>query len=523
MTDHIAHPDSTTGITNKLHEKKEDREFERKQRRYDRRFELASVGRADIRTVGDQAAASGGVPGAASYNGIDHMPTNTRTHRKTFMFDLHARDFNSTPLKLIGQKPGAPQGIGLVAPFYHFPWQYLFWYLDSAELGFYRRCNFSKVKESRFRINIVGFRTPFTTNNTSSSVANSMVDMRCDLFKGIEKIHPFRSVATPDGASKFSELNSIEKVAAFFTGKLKTDTDGSDLGSAFGSPLYGLSVYNTPIADQTASLGANQRSVNYYLQPMFTRTNFPTHGAEYEDMNNLYIGWPAFAHIKSASVDLKQFSGPLTEVVYTPRNGIINMTGSVLSGFHLDSDTKTSQYLSMVRKSIMSSKLSTDQNEVRVPGAAQISEVENQLGFSYAPKDNAYAINPKEHSPNSTNQQFLANVATVEGPFYTTRHEWDANVFESILLGIRPTYNGSTIQEGILSIEVETEIDIEYQLNWPNQSEWTNNATLAAQKYSLLGNTNDQDLMIYSGQQSLPSYGHGGKQVQHIVQGYTPN
>lgn len=507
-------------VEDKLSNKQNQRKTETDQRRSDRRFEALQAGRADITTAGEAAGgpAGGGIPGVSSYNGIDHMPSNIRTHRKTFLFDLYARDFVTASLATLPAN-NPIKSVGLVAPYYQFPWQYLFWYLDAMELGFYRRCNFSKVKESRYRINIVGFRTPFTTNNTSSSVANSMVDMRADFFKGIERIHPFRAVATPDGKSILAELNTVGKLADFYTGQLKQGTDGTEI-TAFGTNLYGLSVYNTAIGSQITGMGANQKSVPYLLQPMFTRSNYPTHGVEYEGFNNLHVGWPAFANVKTCSMDLKQFNGPVTEVVYRPKNGIINMTASVLAGSTVSTDTLTAQYVTVVRKAIASAKLG-EESDIAVPGAQQISEMEHHLNFGYKPSTSFYSIQPKENQPNGSSNEFHANAATVEGPFYNSGHEFNPNTFESIMLGIRPTYNGSSIQEGILSIEVETEIDIEYQLNWPNQSEWTKNSTAAAQKYSLLSNTNDQDLMFYSGQQTLPSYTAGGKQIQHIVNGYS--
>lgn len=133
-----------------------------------------------------------GAAGITQYPNWSPPSPSTSKHTKTFYLELENTNFSF-------------MDTGLLVPYYILPYQYLPWYLSTTEYMWYTSCtNFSRIKSIRFQVNVVGARLPFTTNDETASVANSQVDQMLDVFKGMEKIHPFHLYDTKNTTEVYS-------------------------------------------------------------------------------------------------------------------------------------------------------------------------------------------------------------------------------------------------------------------------------------------------------------------------------
>ena len=480
--------DSTTVSPNKHGDKREREEDDQQSTNKVQAVEpSAELAEKDGSGLEYTSAAATGAPGSQKYSTFKPPNSTPLEFKKTFFVEINNSDF----IQRTADHTGGGSVHQLVAPYFQFPWQYLFWYLDHGEACYINRANHAKVRNAEFQINVIGHRLPFTTNDESSSVANSMTDQTLDVFRSLEKTYPFATFYIPSetDASAGKHLNDIQDLRNYMENNFV---------------LYGWPAQN---ATDSNKLGANQRYREWQLRPVFSKENV----ASSKGFDNaLYSGFPPFAHLKESTYDLKTFRGPLCRIGYKPTNGVLNMTSSVISNALYESDYQ--DYIMTTKKQIFAHSTNT---------ATTIDfGRRTQINRDFKPMRNLYRNQqPKGIYTGNLDSAdyFHPQLLTLEGPFTNTRNEFAANSFQSLILGVRPQYNGSVHQRGVLQLEIETRIVIDVQWYWPNHISLLNSDT-----WGNLNNTNDLDVLLNTGAYGLPSYGIGSKQTFQVRLGDRP-
>lgn len=428
-------------------------------------------------------AGDAGVPGVIQYPEWKPPDPATARHTKTFYLELENDNF---ALKDVNKQVNE-----LELPYYMFMHQYIPWYLSTAEFNWYLKCtNFSRIKNVRFQINVVGVRLPFTTNNESSSIANSQVDQQLDVFRGLEKLFPFR---VHDHFNDTS-INHPAHLQAVFT-------------RLYGKHLVDETNHEADIpATQGYRRWHIQPTVNIYQNNQTLRTTAHT--------------FPSFAECKYMTADLRSFRGPLIDIAYKTKNGIIGYAKSASNTVPFD--TNTGECTLWKTKPLYSSF----DNNPTVQGGPSIAPSNNHdnipvfnynLGwFTYTSQtmihdDTRVKTLRPARDQQGGNTSCYGYLQTVEGMAASQRSEVELHNFQSVMLGVRPQMNGSDYQRGILQLEIKTECDVEYQVYWPNPAPMTNDlgSIVNTNKFGL---TNDLDRFMQYPLWQLPAYFTGSKQ-----------
>lgn len=422
-------------------------------------------------------AGSVGAPGVQQYPEWKPPDAITKKYSKTFLIEVHNKNFRIVG----GVVPDSSQpDIHLgqcYTPYSHFTWWYIFWYLSLGEYNWLcNNSNFARIKNTRFQINVVGHRLPFTTNDENSSVANSQCDQMLDLFKGFEKLFPFRTVDAED----------------------KVVTNESQI-LPLAQRLYGLKSIADEAEDTQipATLGYRR----YPHTAMFEKREEP-------DPITTLSGWPAFVQHRYLSADLRTFRGPLFEVAYKTKNGILHQARSIvddgLTGV-LDSQLRNIH----TSHAIWYSRL----NSWTSGGGTGLDRQFTTEKVMLYPEKAVTADTVRLHSMpsryNQTNTYQQGYMKDIEGQAFSERNNLAVTNFESILLGVRPQMNGATnFQKGILQLEIKTECEVEYQHYHPNPTPVPTNM-LDFEKYTNI--TCDIDTIHYIPYNRIPNYTAGGK------------
>lgn len=442
-----------------------------------------------------------GVPGVTQYPNWKPPSPSTAKHNKTFYLEIENTNFT------FGDE-------GLLAPYYAFPWQYIPWYLHQGEFKWYTSCtNYARFKSVRFQINVIGARLPFTTNDETASVANSQVDQVLDVFKSMEKIMPFMlydTKNTTDVTTPSALHNSLTR-------------------------LYGKVSHSTGDTEVSACQGYRR----WHVQPLFPK------GRTHKNVQNFQT-YPAFAHNKIMSADLRTFKGPLFEMAHKCRNGIFVVAASSKPEYtdvFTSDEVATYAVLPYQNKQIWMSEThgdSTQQNEsgmsgshtvyTYVDGLVGVDTITSNEGTSHtrvyrssietALPNAAYALrNPSAVGGTTKPTSKVTNYMdgyhqTIEGNMWTSGQEFNNGNFASIFAGVRPQMNGSKYQQGITQIEIKTECEIEYSVYWPLPAPFPDTPSQYhfGGQQDVYGLTNDIDVpFVFHGWQ-MPNYAHHHKQ-----------
>jgi hypothetical protein len=92
-------------------------------------------------------------------------------------------------------------------PFYEIPYMALAMYLDRGEVkDLIQNSRYFKIEGVTLKITFVGFRTPFITNDSSATVANSIMDAELVFVKGLEKYAPVARYNN-NGITNFTQIH----------------------------------------------------------------------------------------------------------------------------------------------------------------------------------------------------------------------------------------------------------------------------------------------------------------------------
>lgn len=233
-------------------------------------------------------AGQSGAPGVTQYPDWKPPDPVIAKHNKSFYIELENSNFINVD---------STTDANLFLPYYLFPYQYIPWYLSTGEYNWYVHSTcFARIKSTRFQVNVVGHRLPFTTNDETASVANSQVDQTLDVFRAIEKKFPF------DVYNTNVRINSAYDLQTLFTRLYENHKASSPNNAAKNIP-------------------ANMGYRRWNCRPAFNIGQTVTGGA---DFTNTIHTYPSLAESKYMSADLRQFRGPLIEVCHQTKNGIIS-------------------------------------------------------------------------------------------------------------------------------------------------------------------------------------------------------
>lgn len=390
--------------------------------------------------------------------------------QKAFYIELTNEDFDITQLWNewnIERTDFKNMFAVLKTPYYYFPWWYLTWYLHQGEYKWLtKNTSKARIKESSFQVNVVGHRLPFTTNDTSSSVANSLVDQSLDVFKGMNKVWPNYPQFKGYSAVNPNIENTVKYLVPFL----------------YGAPASHTTDFSTP----QAYLGATAKYMDYGLLSHLTKmTHYTdvTNGKNYVTAHQDFTTFPDFAKLKYADCDLKLFRGPIAQVTYQPKHGHLKVGNSILDnsvwGY---SETawgicNQMQHLSVPKNQWNYTKDISVMNTV----------MPNKEGFFEADTSHYYF----------TDLEVMANIVGSEIP---------VPKYDDLWLGVRPVYNGRSVQAGVCQLEIRTEIEIEYETFWPAPavSKFKIDGMTMQEEYLNQNNednnglTNETDLMLRS-------------------------
>ena len=437
-----------------------------------------------------------GAPGVTQYPNWKPPSPCTAKHNKTFYLELENTNFTY-------------MDTGLLAPYYSFPWQYIPWYLHPGEFDWYGSCtNFCRFKSVRFQINVIGARLPFTTNDETASVANSQVDQMLDVYRSMEKIFPFELYDTKNTRTVATPEHVHDLLSRLYEGMYANSTNANGVVSAC------------------------QGYRRWHAQPLFPNG---------QDLSGLVPStFPAFAHNKIMSADLRTFRGPLAEMSHVCKSGIIQAGASVVSKkIGIGSKPLTPYSASLYKHPTIyyehgvadpSPQNSTVHKVDSFPvyhyfnGLLQKNEASNGT-LQHVPRLESLAacsgagIRDKSLLPGLPDAipKFMDPYhQTIEGSAWSSGNQFNAYNFPSMFMGVRPQMNGSKYQQGITQIEIKTECEIEYQVYWPNPTAMPTQTTPDYYDFGsasgLFGLTNDIDrALLFPGWQQ-PGYVHHHKQ-----------
>lgn len=439
-----------------------------------------------------------GAPGVTQYPNWKPPPPCTAKHNKTFYLELENTNFT------YGDQ-------GLLAPYYAFPWQYIPFYLHPGEYKWYsQNTNFAKIKSVRFQVNVIGARLPFTTNDETASVANSQVDQMLDVYRSMEKLYPF----------------------ILYDTKNTTDLILPSQFHAIVKRLYGQVTADTGATEVSAVQGYRR----WHVQPLFPK------GVGSSALASTY---PAFAHNKIMSADLRSFRGPLCEMSHRCKNGIIVVAQSVVPLLNRLAADNFKTYSSPLYKHPQvfreyAEAVEDPQNAEGDDDSCLVYRYTDALVQKFtvpvAPATtppSSVTVHQSTHNSLRSNSSFAIRQpkllpgmpaglsdymdgyhGTIEGNSWTTGSEFNLHNFQSFFMGVRPQMNGSKYQQGITQVEIKTEIEVEYSVFWPNPTVLPDDpkAFFGNGSQDQLGLTNDIDLAHNFPGWQQPGYTHHHKQ-----------
>lgn len=362
----------------------------------------------------------------------------------------------------------------LKTPYYYIPWWYICWYLHLGEYKWLKK-NTSKAKilKSNYQVNVVGHRLPFTTNDTSSSVANSLVDQTLDVFRGMNKVWPNYPQFKGYTSSNPDPKNTVDKLVSLL----------------YGNPASHTTDFQNP----ATFLGATQKYMDFPLMSHLTKM---THYTDVTNKKNMVTGWndyttfPDFAKLKYADCDLKLFRGPIAQVEYRPKHGWLNVEGSILDNAVWGYQEGCYGITNM-------------EKPVRVP--------RNEMNFSDSVNymNGEFEIFRSGHEEDSEEFYYQTDLEVLH---QFVGKEVPVPKYDDLWVGVRPVYNGSQIQAGICQLEIRTEIEIEYETFWPAPvtSKWNAEGLRPSDEYmksnASLNNglTNETDLLVNTKNRLMP-------------------
>lgn len=449
-----------------------------------------------------------GRPDAIQFNDFKPPDTRKMTFEHTFYLELENMNFvhmnkKIKPPNVTLADADVPTTFFQSPPFYNFPWWFRGWYMSPNEFAWLRKnSNFAKITNTTWQANVVGVRLPFTTNNDQSSIANSQVDQQFDLFKGMEKFMPF--YCSENKANSSTELN--------FWGRGSQEDFITDLWG----PQYATATND--------NIPPTQGYRKFHIRPYIGKTDYWP-GTKNFDCHT----WPDYGQKKYATMDLKTFRGPVIQIDYTPKNGIIHTSGSIVNKRMFPDVIDRGSLVSLIyQPSVYFSReidanFPNQGNPDTLPTPLPAPVANYALDFLFWAR-----IYNANGSPRYTlGQSVLDGVDTdklyftdIEGPAHSTRHPPSFPNYQSLWMGVRPQMNGADYQHGITQIEIRTCIEVEYQVYMPlpgsvdcigyNSGDapnklYQNNAQLY----------NDLDDIILEPSYLVPHYGPKGKLLRN--------
>lgn len=443
------------------------------------------------------SGAAGGTPGAIEYQQWKIPEGETRTFNQAFYVEILNANFLKGTVERTTQKHKYNYEC---PPYYIFPWQQLSWYLDLAQYNFLRKyTNHAQIENVRYQVLLVGQRLPFTTNGSDSSIANSSVDQTLDYYEAIEKKEAFDTYFVPDGST------SLESAGVT---RLSNTTSANERITHF---LWGDPRDSALKPD----VAANQGNRKWHLRPVFVTRQY------YDDADEIgeseYRAWHPWAREKKMSMDTKQSPKPavICTVDYAPKNGIINHSRP----FNFNRQDPLRDTLQSVHTRKLPYSLPNtyrDSNGVATSnpqaGSYQVNMDDLYKRHNITEGDASHlAVESKSMQLSSWASMDIENIGVSN-----TRTEPHIPNYRSIMFGIRPQMNGSTIQNGILQLEIRTEITVKYQIYfplagtayWASTDNWSPGMSACEPTPGTTFLNNDEDVVIQRqwglGQHRLP-------------------
>lgn len=251
-------------------------------------------------------AGNAGIPGCVAYKDWKPPPATSTKHNKSWYFEIENANFEflNYQLTIGGQAVTFNQ---MKAPYYNWLWYYLCFYIDQFQFNWYMtQTNYAKIKAAQFQIIFHGHRLPFTTNDETSSIANSAVDQTMDVFTGIEDNHPF-TTCKRDGSSVFEEFTDLNDLEEWL----------------YGHNPHARDWFASPVDKVTPGMGYRK----YHFRPQWNYVGDYDYDEASPTQPGHHFTWPSFADEKAQSIDLRTFQRgtPIYSIGYKPKNGIIHM------------------------------------------------------------------------------------------------------------------------------------------------------------------------------------------------------
>lgn len=443
------------------------------------------------------SGAAGGTAGSIEYEEWKIPEGESRTFNQAFYVEILNANFLKGVVERTAQKHKYNYEI---PPYYIFPWQQLSWYLDLAQYNFLRKfTNHSQIENIRFQILLVGQRLPFTTNGSDSSIANSQVDQTLDYFEAIEKKESFDTYFVPDGAT------SIESAGV---ARLGNNTSANQRITHF---LWG-DPRDSALEADVAAVQGNRK---WHLRPAFVSRQYFNDAEDIGESE--YRTWHPWAREKKMSMDTKQAVKPavICTVDYAPKNGIINHA----KPFNYNRQDPARNALTSLHTRRLPYSLPNTPNETTGVDTSSPEAGTFQIHLNDPYKRHNIRDGDASHLAVESVSMQLHSWAEVDVEnigLQNTRSDAHYPNYRSIMFGIRPQMNGSAIQNGILQLEIRTEITVKYQVYfplagtayWALKDNWSSGMSAVEPTPGNTFMNNDEDLVIQktwtTGQHRLP-------------------
>ena len=416
-------------------------------------------------------------PGIRSFIGWKPPPIQTFKTSKTFYFEIDNTNWTMINKSFNADAEHDTESSEwniLCPPYYYWNWWQVYYYLAQGEyLWFKNNTNYSRIKNTKFQVNVVGHRLPFTTNSETVSMANSEVDQTLDVFRGINKLYPHIGSISNAAGTDLSSMSFI------------------DMEKYRQKLLYGNTLSNS--SDDPAMFPATCHYNTWNTRPYIHKLRDRQDNADALIQYHRFINMPDLANKKWLEVDLRKYRGPIVQIDHECKNGVIFKQPSLMEEFPYSAN----------RRGI----ITQDQGILVKNNEYNDKNVAENLTITTAGK---YEMDKE-----------IYYKTDIENRFHYTNNLEEIN-YDSLWFGVRPTMNGSEIQVGKTQIEIKTECEIEYMVYWsaPSGDKWTKNSISDLSTNTKMwdavhnpsqGLTNDLQLLKTTGRFILPAHMQGNK------------
>lgn len=426
------------------------------------------------------SGASGGAPGYVEYENWKVPDAETKSFHQAFYIEILNANFLQGAVNR--GTSAAPALFNYhVPPYYIWPWQQLCWYIDYAQYNWLKKyTNHAKIKKVTWQAMLVGQRLPFSTNASTTSIANSQVDQTLDYFEAVEKREAFDTYFIPDGATNLEQAG-VRRIA-----------NAHDMRGV-AHHLWGDPRDSALAPD----ISAHQGNRKWHLRPTFVTRRYVDAGTVSRESE--YKTWQPWAREKKMTIDTKTAVKPsvICTVEYTPKNGILNhgrpmgvTTGDPIKQLEYGMHNRRVDYAIQTEAAGGNSEMDTsayDIHKIDPVSGGKVTLDNTTFRAYWSKEDHQWAHLDVECFPN-----------------INTRQDHHIPSYRSLFFGIRPQMNGDQIQQGILQLEIRTQIEFEYQIYmplpatiyWQYADNWDGAVSEAAPFPGNAFLTNDEDILL---------------------------